>query len=473
MRRFAVALALSLAVHGYADAQSASRSPQINITPPQTTTMVYPRITAITPNTVTVPIPAPAGTVVATAIVQNSDGTAFTGSLNPNMGDPLFTASDLNVVLARATTSADQNTPHSIMVEAIRPASVQPTVSVALAPSTGSIKCDIGPPVNSIPAEAQMAGFTHCAMNIDFSQPLYAQTSNWANCYWFNRQNSRLLWYYNSAGVKFYNPCTVYQMYDAQAGKNVENFHWDPIYGNMAATLSGGVAQANQVGFGTWNQALNNYSGANTWDVGNYYIETVNRMQASHHEATNQGGPNDVYMYSGDPYHEVDMPEHQTNRFTDREGAVSGVAGILANCAGAVTNPPAPFTQSAFCSTNWGPNPFVGVPGYSNIQYNKYGGLRTSDGKTDTRFCVFLNDIMQGPACGPAMANGAIDKTFTDRSAVFVSAGSNAGGAVNPIDFSVEYIRIFSCDAYKTSMCNNSALVTQTTQYGQIQSYYH
>jgi hypothetical protein len=37
-------------------------------------------------------------------------------------------------------------------------------------PSPGSIPCDVGPNAVSIPAAAQAAGFTHCALNADFTQ---------------------------------------------------------------------------------------------------------------------------------------------------------------------------------------------------------------------------------------------------------------------------------------------------------------
>jgi len=125
------------------------------------------------------------------------------------------------------------------------------------------------------------------------------------------------------------------------------------------------------------------------------------------------------------------------------------------------------------CSTNWGPNLFVGVPGYSSLAFHKYGGLRTSDGVTDTRQCVFLDDVMQGPACGPVMSGGAVNKNFTARSALYMGSGSLPGSARNPTDLLVARITIWSCDTYKTSMCNGSSLVTRTTPNNQTETYYH
>jgi len=220
------------------------------------------------------------------------------------------------------------------------------------------------------------------------------------------------------------------------------------------------------VGVGTWNQSINNWSGAQTWNVGNYYMDNVSRMKAAFSEATNAGCCSDVFMYDDVGQFEMDIPEFQTNQCCGN----STVTGIYANCANAI-NPPAPWTNSGFCSTNWGPNRFVGVPGYSSLAFHKYGGLRTSDGVTDTRQCVFLDDVMQGPACGPVMSGGAVNKNFTARSALYI--GSAAGRAKNPTDLLVARITIWSCDTYKTSMCNGSSLVTQTTPNNQTETYYH
>jgi len=47
------------------------------------------------------------------------------------------------------------------------------------------------------------------------------------------------------------------------------------------------------------------------------------------------------------------------------------------------------------------------------------------------------------------------------------------GSARNPTDLLVARITIWSCDTYKTSMCNGSSLVTQTTPNNQTETYYH
>jgi len=67
-----------------------------------------PTPTAITlsPASVTIPDNAPAGTLVATASVTMSDGSQFKGTLTTSNTN-LFAISGMNIVTARALTSAD------------------------------------------------------------------------------------------------------------------------------------------------------------------------------------------------------------------------------------------------------------------------------------------------------------------------------------------------------------------------------
>jgi len=293
-------------------------------------------------------------------------------------------------------------------------------LTVDATPAGTQVSCDIGPPA-TVPAKAAAAGFTHCVANFDFSQPTYA-VPGWdlaapADQHWMDCQGEypNALWHTGSTGVEFWNPCDIHQVTDSLTGQKVMRFEWLPIYDNRWGAKSG-IPQANQVGIQTASRrtAANNYTNIPTLSVGNYHVETVNRIERVYTEAQNAGGPDAVYLYSSDPYHEVDVVEHQTN-----DTGHGGVVGMFANCANAVVNPRAPWSNSGFCATNWGPNLFVGVPGYTDLVYHKYAALRTSDGKTDTRVCMFLEDVMQGPACGPVLtgyAGSPVDTTFNDRS---------------------------------------------------------
>jgi hypothetical protein len=66
-----------------------------------------------------IPDNSPAGFVVATATVKTSDGSPFTGAL-ALAGDPIFAVEGMQVVLARALTSADDGTRYA-MVTAMHP----------------------------------------------------------------------------------------------------------------------------------------------------------------------------------------------------------------------------------------------------------------------------------------------------------------------------------------------------------------
>jgi hypothetical protein len=279
-------------------------------------------------------------------------------------------------------------------------------LTVGVVPHGQQVACDIGPPA-IVPAEAAAAGFTHCAANWDFSQPEYATLSNWFDC---DGSNPNVLWHSGSAGVKFLNPCNIHQKVDPVTGQTMMNFEWLPSYGN-AARNAGANPQANQVG----GQTFNNFANTPSFTVGNYYIETVNRLGASacRNCPQNSGGPNDVYVW-GASNGGVEIDVQEFNK--DSGGAAAGA------CCG------------QFVWTNWGPGKNAIPPGYSAFDYHKYAALLTSDGATSSNF-------------------GA-------RSWLAASGGSNMGTATENIDFDLQHIRVWSCDAYKTSMCNGTTLAT-------------
>ena len=303
--------------------------------------------------------------------------------------------------------------------------------SPLLLAASGMTTCDIGPPVPTsvIPPGAKLAGFTHCAANFDFSQPLYATLSNWFDC---DGTNPNVLWHKGSAGVSFVNPCNIFQKVDTTTGRKVVDFEWLASYGNR-----GNGTQANQIGGWTYN----NFNHRSSFDVGNYYIETTSRLeQLCPNCAKNSGGPDDVYTWMTDQTDpdEVDIYEFQTN---DAGGGTGVAAG---NCCGI----PA--------WTNWGPNKNALPAGYSVLNYYRYGALQTSDGATSKYVCMYIDDVLQGAGCGSA------GSTLNARNNVLVSAGSNTGTSSQNIDMDVGYIRVWSCDAYKTSMCNGMTLATGT-----------
>lgn len=343
------------------------------------------------------------------------------------------------------------------------------SLTVEVAHPVAMATCDIGPPA-AIPAEAQAAGFMHCVANFDFSQPTYAVPA-WdleapASQHWYDCQgeNPNVLWHQGSAGVNMYNPCTIHQKADPVTGQLVMNFQWLPVYDNKWGSQFGN-GQFNQIG----GQTFNNFADpkAPTLTVGNYYVETSNRIESPCGDCpANAGGPVDVYMwgYWGSPDGgglEIDSPELQTN--------ARGVGVVAAgNCGWSAGGKP--------CWSNWGANQKNLPSGYNALNFNTYGALLTSDGATNKYVCMYINDILQNDmGCLTAKKNpaGDLDNYFTNRSWILVSAGSNNGAATQPINFNVAFIRVWSCAAYRTSMCNGTTLSTSTLPTGQTLAYYY
>jgi hypothetical protein len=84
--------------------------------PPPPPPVLYPTAITVTPANSTIADSAPAGTLLATATVTMSDGSQFTGALTTS-DTSFFAISGLNIVTARALTSADDG-PHTTTITA-------------------------------------------------------------------------------------------------------------------------------------------------------------------------------------------------------------------------------------------------------------------------------------------------------------------------------------------------------------------
>ena len=83
------------------------------VTPPPST----PTAITLSPASATTPDNAPAGTLISTATVTMSDGSQFGGTLTSSDTSGFFAISGLNIVTARALTSADDGS-HSTVITA-------------------------------------------------------------------------------------------------------------------------------------------------------------------------------------------------------------------------------------------------------------------------------------------------------------------------------------------------------------------
>ena len=339
-------------------------------------------------------------------------------------------------------------------------------------PASQQVTCDIGPPA-TVPIEAAAAGLTHCVANFDFSQPTYAVpaynptrvASSWANCFGENSGIAGIVWHGGSGGIPAVSPCDIKQKVDPLDGSTVMNLEWRP-----EKPFQKGGGQANQVSLMTYDQ----YVGTPSVTIGNYYVETINRIEASCPSSAcpaNAGGPNDVYIYPtpGSYGTEIDIQEFQTNALNGSSG--TGVAA--GNCAFSNGGNP--------CWSNWqSTNPITGVSNYSNLDYHTYGALSTSDGKTDKRVCMYIDDVLQvtkGCLIEQGGAVGQPDTNFLTRNMIIMGASSNQGNAGQPIEFDVKNIIVWSCANYRQAgapgMCNGTILSSSTLPTGQTLAYYH
>jgi hypothetical protein len=84
--------------------------------PPPPSPPPYPTAISLTPTNRAIADNAPAGTLLATATVTMSDGSQFRGALTTS-DTSFFAISGLNIVTARALTSADDG-PHTTVITA-------------------------------------------------------------------------------------------------------------------------------------------------------------------------------------------------------------------------------------------------------------------------------------------------------------------------------------------------------------------
>lgn len=128
--------------------------------------------TAISPSSASIPDTDMAGAVVTPLTVTTSDSSPFSGTVTLT-SNPGFlysiSGSAPNYSLVVATGGPGSAGSHTVTAQATEngtSVNQNITVTVTSATSTG---CDEGPNKNSIPLPAQMAGFTTCALNADFT----------------------------------------------------------------------------------------------------------------------------------------------------------------------------------------------------------------------------------------------------------------------------------------------------------------
>jgi hypothetical protein len=345
-------------------------------------------------------------------------------------------------------------------------------------PASG-IACDQGPAAGSIPAPAQAAGFTKCALNADFTTSStdsngikYSDVTTWiSECGAPTRTyNFHVVWWYNVTDV---NPCP--------SGNGNVSIVSDPLGGgfnvfHMQYTL------ADQTRF--INACNTNCSG---YQYDNLLLEWPTLAQNS------PGLPYEMYIENS-----VYIPTTTLN--SGVSGHQPGLAPNSTDVSSAyVTHKPHlaidqfEINAAGFDSgqTSWTWNSGFGVLDASDTNvfssgingsafnfssgYNVIGQLITSDEARKVSICTFINGVSQGCNNNDLVASnvaqcggGGYACYFNQNSVVLVDFLPIAvtcfpwtynlpGGAQpcihNNIDFYYKSIRVFTCANYKTTQC--------------------
>jgi hypothetical protein len=210
------------------------------------------------------------------------------------------------------------------------------------------IACDIGPPyTGSIPAGAAAAGFTHCAVNLDFTQ--FTSLSQFIDCF---GASSPLLWAADTSTV----PCDSnhYAMV-SDGGVNVFAATWlvnDTVINNLLSNSTVGQAFPAYLGYTVPNAQ---------------FVETTWRVNSDTQCTAGclMWGPFE-YPHSGDPYPFVEFDVDET--YTSPNLAQGS---IHTNLTGTILAP-------VFDPTN----------------YHTYGARVTSDGNGDYALCEYFSSAV-------------------------------------------------------------------------------
>jgi hypothetical protein len=265
------------------------------------------------------------------------------------------------------------------------------------------------------PSGAVAAGFTTLAANYDFTQPLPA---GWLDCYpgdgaahqWYQG-----LWWHSSEP-----PCgSIFQTFDSAAGSNVLDLQWLHSYGTAGTGL-------------TTIDTLSHTNPAAVSDFPNAYYEIVYRVTPT----VTPTGPSTAFWTWGSnnisgPI-EWDFIETYGNLFGGYDAGVhnwgNGEKG----------------TQFIWQGTSSLP------AGYDPTQYHSYAFRLTSDGATQMSGCSYVDGTLI--RCVNPQAIGA---EFAQRNFLIVNNGLTDAAQT---DMYVKTIRVWSCAAWKTTMCNGTVL---------------
>ena len=332
-------------------------------------------------------------------------------------------------------------------------------LSVQVMPSGGGIACDVGPNyAGSVPAPAQAAGFTHCALNADF-------TTNTTDSHGVNFSNINT-WLYEcgGSGAVTWNNTTFHSYYNDGGNGHVPAV--GPLSCGTGTTL--GTDGGSQVAQLQWPASANLWAYVLDWPncewcnpAGGpngtglpqaFYVETLFRTAPASWAITgDSGAPMDWWQDNncssggcpgGYVGQEIDFGETHSSWYN----------GTTAQ-----------FYQSAGGQqVNFTFNPNV---------YNTWGTLITQDGAGNTSVCTYINGVrvtdVHSANNGCTQQSGYDTTVSTRNRNIAMWYGFNTCfGSCTPPSLATLYIkdiRIFACSGYWSSSCFGN-LVTSAAE---------
>jgi hypothetical protein len=230
-------------------------------------------------------------------------------------------------------------------------------------PSSNGIACDVGPNyTGTIPDGAAKAGYTHCLMNLDFTNAQFTNVNTWINCF---GASSPIMWLGKGS-----IPC--------------DSSHFAMVTDGGVQVLRIQFSQSDiNAGLGESSLVSSNYQSNRifrgvTVPLGNY-VEFVSRVNALHTASIGSlmwapyfynPESNDYDTFLEEDWGELGDSPTQTNP------ASLNTAGGWWNCGGVG-------------GTCFGVGP-ISPPIYENpLVYNTNGMLITGDGSSATSFCGY------------------------------------------------------------------------------------
>ncbi len=295
----------------------------------------------------------------------------------------------------------------------------------------------------AVPPGAQAAGFTTLAANYDFTQPMPA---NWLGCQPWDGQKHQ--WYQDSGGGAVDTsgkiPCPLITT-DPLTGGTVLDIPWKPSYGPSANY----PFNMNQITTASPDSgAYPNNAFPATFPT-NYYIEYVFRVQPT---------PNVIspgFQTQGNYHAAWELFDGGGAQFNAYESDTMEMFQIWGLTPGT--------TIHDWGGTDAGNQYFLASAGYDPRSYHTWATRRTSDGVSNTGFCIYLD----GPsrACSTYTHPGGADLTKRVKAILWngMVCGSDFSDRscwpnFTSVDMYVKSVRVWSCANWQTTMCNRTVL---------------